>query len=213
TPLAAMLLRLRMMREGKFEGSLQADLERLDASVAFCQKFVQRLLDFSRCAQSRKQPEPIDRTLEAVVGFLSPQFLAKQVRFTLELDGASQARVVADRNQLEALFLILLSNALDAVEPGGRVHVRCRRRETRVEVQVADSGCGIAPDILPRIFEPFFTTKPPGKGTGLGLAIAGNILQEHGGVLRFESAPQQGTTAVVELPLAMEAARATGADS
>ncbi len=203
TPLAAMLLRLRMMREGKFEGSLQADLERLEASVAFCQKFVQRLLDFSRCAQSRKQPELIDSTLEAVAGFLSPQFLSKRVVFTLELDGAAQARVVADRNQLEALFLILLSNALDAVQPGGRVGVSCRRRNAHVEVQVTDSGCGIPPDILPRIFEPFFTTKPPGKGTGLGLAIASNILQEHGGALRFESTFEQGTTATVELPLQM----------
>jgi PAS domain S-box-containing protein len=206
TPLASMLLRLRMMREGKFEGSVDADLGRLEGSVAFCQKFVRRLLDFSRGAQSQKQPEALGTTLEAVAGFLSPQFLAKQVALDLELDGASQTRVLADRNQLEALFLILLSNAIDAVERGGRVRVACRKNGERIEVQVADNGCGIPPELLPRIFEPFFTTKPPGKGTGLGLAIAGNILQEHGGTMRFDSTPQHGTTAVVELPLWREAA-------
>jgi two-component system C4-dicarboxylate transport sensor histidine kinase DctB len=57
---------------------------------------------------------------------------------------------------------------------------------------------------LPHIFEPFFTTKPPGTGTGLGLAIASNILQNHGGSVRFDSAPQRGTTAIVELPLWQE---------
>ncbi len=205
TPLASMLLRLRMMREGKFEGSLEADLARVEASVGFCQKFVQRLLDFSRSSPSRKQPEPLGGTLEAVASFLSPQVLSKQVRLELELNSVDHAQVLADRNQLEALFLILLSNAIDAVEPGGHIRVSCLPRgAARVEVRIADNGCGIEPATLPRVFEPFFTTKPPGKGTGLGLAIAGNILQEHGGSLRLESVPREGTTAVVELPLATE---------
>ncbi len=203
TPLASMLLRLRMMREGKFEGSLEADLARVEASVGFCQKFVQRLLDFSRCAQSRKQPEAIGSTLEAVASFLSPQVLSKKIRLEVQLDSADHARVMADRNQLEALFLILLSNAIDAVGAGGRIQVSCRCDDAkRVEVRIEDNGCGIEPATLSRVFEPFFTTKPPGKGTGLGLAIAGNILQEHGGSLRLESAPRQGTTAIIELPLA-----------
>ncbi len=207
TPLASMLLRLRMMREGKFEGSLEADLARVEASVGFCQRFVQRLLDFSRCTQSRKQPEAVGNTLEAVISFLSLQVLSKKIRLDLELDSADHAQVIGDRNQLEALFLILLSNAIDAVEVGGRIGVRCRRAGVAgVEVRIADDGCGIAPEILPHVFEPFFTTKPPGKGTGLGLAIAGNILQEHGGRMHIESAPQHGTTAVVELPVAARGA-------
>ena len=202
TPLAAMLLRIRMMREGKFEGGLRADLERLESSMVFCQHFVQQLLRFSRSTGWRKQPETVAATLNAVASFLSPQLLAKRVQLTLELDGVDNATVLGDRNQLEALFLILLSNAADAVTEDGRIRVVGRRcGDDRVQVQVRDNGCGMPDEVLPHIFEPFFTTKPLGKGTGLGLAIASNILQNHGGSMRFETAPQRGTAAIVELPL------------
>jgi len=196
-----------MMREGKFEGSLQADLERLESSVVFCQHFVQQLLRFSRAAPWQKQPENIAATLQAVAGFLSPQLVAKRIRLSLDLDGVNGALVLADRNQLEALFLILLSNAADAVRPNGNIRVRCEQPDKQhIEVQIADDGCGIESDVLPHIFEPFFTTKPPGTGTGLGLPIASNIIQNHGGSVRFDSAPQRGTTAIVALPLWQETA-------
>jgi PAS domain S-box-containing protein len=211
TPLAAMLLRLRMMQEGKFEGSLKADLERLASSTLFCQHFVEQLLRFSRSASWGKQPETIAATLKAVASFLSPQLVAKRIQLLLELDGIDGAKVMADRNQLEALFLILLSNAADAVKPDGTIRVSCGRcGDDRVTVHIADNGCGIESRVLPHIFEPFFTTKPPGAGTGLGLAIASNILQNHGGSVRLDSAPQRGTTAVVELPLCRDAGAAAG---
>lgn len=211
TPLAAMLLRIRMMQDGKFEGSLKADLERLESNMLFCQHFVEQLLRFSRSTPWRKQPEAIAATLKAVVSFLSPQLFAKRIQLSLQLDGIDGATVLADRNQLEALFLILLSNAVDAVGPGGNVRVSCGRYgDDRVEIQVVDDGCGIPNDVLPHIFEPFFTTKPPGAGTGLGLAIASSILQNHGGSVRLESVPRRGTTAVVELPLCCEASSPWG---
>jgi PAS domain S-box-containing protein len=209
TPLAAMLLRMRMMREGKFEGSLSADLERLETSMVFCQHFVQQLLRFSRSSPWQKQPESLAATLRAVASFLSPQLVAKRVLLTLDVDGVDGTRVLADRNQLEALFLILLSNAADAVGPDGKIRVICApSAHDSVEVRVADNGCGIDPEILPHIFEPFFTTKAPGVGTGLGLAIASNILQAHGGTVRLDSVPRQGTTAIVNLPVHHEASAA-----
>ena len=202
TPLAAMLLRLRMMREGKFEGSLSADLQRLENSALFCQHFVQELLRFSRTSPASKQPEALAATLQAVVSFLSPQLTARRVRLKLDLGAVNGARIMGDRNQLEALFLILLTNAADAVSADGSITVGCQHTSPQtVEVHVTDNGCGIDSQVLPHIFEPFFTTKPPGAGTGLGLAIASNILQNHGGGLRFDSSPDRGTTAIVELPV------------
>ena len=209
TPLAAMLLRMRMMREGKFEGDLNADLERLETSMVFCQHFVQQLLRFSRSSPWQKQPESIAATLRAVASFLSPQLLAKRVHLELDVENVNGARVLADRNQLEALFLILLSNAADAVGPQGAIRMSCAQSvQNSIEVRVADNGCGIDPEILPHIFEPFFTTKAPGIGTGLGLAIASSILQTHGGSIRFDSMPRQGTTAIVTLPVYQEASAA-----
>ncbi len=206
TPLASMLLRLRMMREGKFEDSLKADLERLESSVSFCQHFVQQLLRFSRVGDVDKQPQALSATLRAVTSFLGPQLLAKRIRLDLALDGCDGAVVKGDKNQLEAVFLILISNAADAVPKDGVIRVNVHPADTgRVLIEIRDNGCGIPAEVLPRIMEPFFTTKPPGVGTGLGLAIATSILEKHNGSMRFDSAPGLGTTVTVELPVAVEA--------
>ncbi len=201
TPLATMLLRVQMMREGARQTS-GADLERLESDIRYCQQFVQRLLEFGRRPYAEKEPQPITSCVSSVATFLAPALLPRDVRLALDLDTADGEKVLADRNLLEALFLILLSNALDAVPDGGEIAVRCNRPgENRVEIQIADEGCGIDPSHLPHVFEPFYTTKGPGKGTGLGLAIARNIVIEHGGSIRIESAKGRGTVAVVELPL------------
>jgi signal transduction histidine kinase len=201
TPLATMLLRVQMMRESA-QHALDSDLERLESDIRYCQQFVQRLLEFGRRPYAEKEPQPITSCLSSVATFLAPALLPRGVRLSLDLDTADGEQVLADRNLLEALFLILLSNALDAVSDGGRIAVRCNRAgENRIEIQIADEGCGIAPAHLPHVFEPFYTTKGPGKGTGLGLAIARNIVIEHGGSIRIESSPGRGTVAAVELPL------------
>jgi PAS domain S-box-containing protein len=201
TPLAAMLLRVQMMRASANGGSPE-ELEQLEASIQFCQQFVRRLLDFSRRPQSAKQPESLSKAIESVVSFLSPQVLAKRVRLALDLVNINGDTVLADRNQIEALFIILLSNALDAVAHDGKIAILSRRaRAGRIEVTVTDDGCGIPSQDMARIFQPFFSTKPAGKGTGLGLALASSIVEEHGGSIRLESAAGAGTTVHVELPI------------
>jgi signal transduction histidine kinase len=115
--------------------------------------------------------------------------------------------VLADREQILQLLLNLLQNAFDALPGGGRVVVSARREGGEVAIAVADSGRGIAPEDLARVFEPYFTTKE--GGTGLGLAIAERIAEEHGGALAVESAPGDGTTFTLRLPVA-GAAEATG---
>lgn len=202
TPLAAMLLRVGMMRERLHGDACAADLQRLDGGLRFCQQFVQRLLEFSRRAPAQKQPEKIPALVQSVVGFLAPSFTAKRARVSLDLEAADGEQVLADRNQLEALFSVLLSNALDAIAPEGTISIQCRRPSAeKLEIRIADNGRGIAASDLPHVFEPFFTTKGPSKGTGLGLAIARNIVQEHGGSISLETRLNQGTTACVELPV------------
>ena len=211
TPLAAMLLRVQMMREQAAGNGFCSDLEELEASVSYCYQFVQRLLTFSRRPQPRKQVERVRPLIESVASFLSPQLLAKRTRLELQLDEADAHTVFGDRNELEALFLILVSNSLDAISREGVVRIRCHGSDaSRLRIEIADTGCGMERDTLAHIFEPFFTTKPPGSGTGLGLAIAANILHEHGGTIAFESAPGRGTTARIELPLCECAAAAQG---
>ena len=115
--------------------------------------------------------------------------------------------VEASEARLGQVFLNLLVNAAQAVPEGG-----ADRHEVRVStlvddagwvvVEVEDSGCGIAADVLPRIFDPFFTTKPSGEGMGLGLSITHGIVHELGGDIAVRSAIDRGTTFSVRLPAA-----------
>lgn len=202
TPLAALLLRVEMMRERMHEARCQEDLVRIEDGLRFCRQFVQRLLEFSRRPAPQKQPEDLAHAVESVVSFLAPSFLAKHAHLNLDLNGSNGGKVFADRNLLEALLSILLSNAADAISEGGDITIRCDRPTPEsLRIEIHDSGCGISPADLDHVFEPFFTTKGPGRGTGLGLPIARNIVVEHGGSINLESAPEQGTTAIVELPV------------
>jgi signal transduction histidine kinase len=103
----------------------------------------------------------------------------------------------------------LAMNAIDAMSKrGGRLTVTTRRvlrldKSGWVQIEVADSGCGIAPEDLPNIFDPFFTTKHESTervGTGLGLSIVHQIIQEHGGTVEARSTVGTGTTFLITLP-------------
>ena len=116
----------------------------------------------------------------------------------------------ADFGQLRQAFMNILLNACDAMPSGGTltltVHFFAGSRD--VEIAVADTGAGIAPEALSRIFDPFFTTKE--KGTGLGLSVVYGIVEKHGGSMQVESRVGQGTTMTIRLPLAEDGARARG---
>ena len=203
TPLASMLLRVQMMRErADTQDGVSEDLRHLEQTIGFCQQFVRRLLDFSRRPSFTPEPEAVAPVVQAVLGFLSPPFLVKRARVVFDNAGMGELRVLVDRNNLETLLLILLSNALDAIADGGSISVQLEdAAEGKIGIVIADNGYGIAESDQKRVFEPFFTTKPIGKGTGLGLAIAKNIVTEYGGSIRLESAPGAGTRAVVTLPI------------
>ena len=137
-----------------------------------------------------------------MLGFLSPSFLAKKASLVFLEGELAQTKVLADRNNLETLLLILLSNALDAIADEGTINIELRSTEDDcLDIVIADNGCGISAAHQGHMFEPFFTTKPIGKGTGLGLAIAKNIVSEHGGEIRLESTAGKGTRAIVRLPV------------
>ena len=115
-----------------------------------------------------------------------------------------------DRQQIRQVLLNLLLNAIEAMGPaGGRLIVKTHRLtksggDSWVQVEVTDTGCGIAPGDLDHIFDPFYTTKHASderEGTGLGLTIVHQIVQEHGGHITVDSAINRGTTFLVNLPI------------
>jgi len=106
------------------------------------------------------------------------------------------------RSSIDQVFLNLLANAAQAISGPGTIAIETRRDGGTAIVSIADSGPGIAPDIIDRIFDPFFTTKPVGEGTGLGLSISYEIVKKHGGEIRAESPAGGGAVFTVRLPIA-----------
>lgn len=199
SPLAALLLRVQLMRE---RANGDGDLAQLEDGLKFCRHFVQKLLEFAHMGPVDKTNQDLGATVESVASFFQPVVLSKRAQMVTDTSQAKGSQVFADRNLLETVLLILLSNALDAIPVGGNIQVSCRPTPGSIEVAVHDDGPGISEANLTHVFEPFFTTKEPGKGTGLGLAIAKNFVAEHGGSIRIESETGHGATAYLDLPLA-----------
>jgi two-component system NtrC family sensor kinase len=117
--------------------------------------------------------------------------------------------IMADPHQLQQVFVNIIGNARQAIEPiqrEGRIVVRTQTSNGWATIEFEDNGPGIRPEHLARIFDPFFTTKPAGKGTGLGLSLSYGLIQEHGGRISARSELGHGATFTIELPVAVNVA-------
>ena len=175
----------------------------------------QQLLAFSR--KQMMMPRLMDmNTVVSEFGKMLPRLIGEDIRVTVT-QGEGLWKVKADPVQIEQLIMNLAVNARDAMPRGGslvvetsniqvdeaycRLHLGMQPGE-HVMLTVSDTGCGIAPEVLPRIFEPFFTTKEHGKGTGLGLSTVYGIVKQSGGTVNVYSEPEHGTVFKVYLPRA-----------
>jgi two-component system NtrC family sensor kinase len=167
--------------------------------AARVRRIVQDLRDFSRPGDAEWKSVDlhacIDSTLNVVWNEI--KYKAEVVREYGELP-----LVECLPFQLNQVFLNLLVNAAQAIPERGTITLRTTGNGDRVSIAVADNGIGMPPEVRDRIFDPFFTTKPIGKGTGLGLSVAYGIIEKHGGRIDIDTAPGEGTTFTVTLPVA-----------
>jgi signal transduction histidine kinase len=193
------------VRDGK-AGDPDDYLARIAAEVQRIDRTVRELLDFARPGGPSLAAIDLAAAVDASLRLAGVQARFRDVQVDLDLPEALP-RVMADEHGLAQVLLNLLLNAGDAM--GGRGALRLSARAgagSRVFLEVADRGPGIAPEDLPRVFDPFFTTKEPGKGTGLGLAICHRIMESFGGEIAAANVPGGGAA----FTLAFREAVATG---
>ncbi len=160
---------------------------------------VRNLRDFARLDEAEFQEIDLNAALATTANMLRHELGSRQV--ALRTDFGDLPPVPCQPGKLNQVFLELLQNAAHACRAGGAIELRTRvLPEGQAQIEIADDGCGIRPEDLPRVFEPFFTTKPVGQGTGLGLAVAYGTVRDHGGTLDIESEPGLGTRVCVRLP-------------
>jgi signal transduction histidine kinase len=205
-------------RAAKDNPAVQENAAEIEQAVEQGKSVVRSMLGYSREAADDGQPYHVAELVENVVTLLGKQFLSG-ITLTLELEpGLPPVRVPKAR--LEQILLNLIVNASEAMNGQGKLLLAARRAEPgggafilapreagqHIEVVVADSGAGIAPEVRSRVFEPFFTTKNVGaaRGTGLGLSMVHTIAREDGLGIALESAPGKGATFRIVIPVATE---------
>ncbi|MBK8170910.1 MAG: HAMP domain-containing protein [Sandaracinaceae bacterium] len=206
-PLAAILGLVDLMRQGGLDSAEEKEfLSRIHGETERIHRIIRDLLDFARHGQRDAKDDASVANVRAVVddavSLVAPQKDLRAIVIEREIADVPDVRGSSDR--LTQVVLNLLLNAADAMQGAGVIRISVEHDATAETVRliVSDTGPGIAKDILPRLFEPFVTSKPAGEGTGLGLAVCHTLVEEMGGTLRAENAPDGGARFTVALRLA-----------
>jgi PAS domain S-box-containing protein len=204
-PLGAIHLAATMLLE-RPEVRTRKHLETIHRSAARMDHLIGDLLDMASIQAGRLaiecKPEDPEAILREVLESHEP--MTKEKGLTLVRSGELlDVEVRADRNRILQVFGNLIGNAIKFCRPGDTITIRGERRGEEVELAVADTGPAISDAERPHIFEPYWSAKKYAKqGMGLGLYISKGIVDAHGGRIRVESAPGEGTTFYFTIPLA-----------
>jgi PAS domain S-box-containing protein len=203
-PLNSLTIHLQLIARKLKKLKASKDTESLVESVDVCRAEVARLDGIIAHFLEAIRPQPPDlaeldlaEVLAEVLRFQQREFADRRIAVEVEASGDLPV-VMADRNQLKQVFFNLAKNALEAMEPGGRLKIRARADDESVFLLFGDSGSGIKQEDLVRVFQPYHTTKPGGHG--LGLMIVQRILREHGGQVGIESKEGVGTVVTLQFP-------------
>jgi len=173
-------------------------LDIVDDEVSSSNKIINDLLGFSRVGKPAVSPARIEGVVDDA---LSRLVALEHVEVVKKLD-AGLPEVSIDTDQIRQVLVNIIMNAVQAMPEGGRLTLSARERNKFLEVGIADSGCGIAREVIGKVFDPLFTTRA--KGIGLGLAVCKTIVERHGGTIDVESRVGKGTTFTIRLPLKAE---------
>ena len=191
-PLGGIQLYASMLRRDlEGDAAKVRTLDRILGAISGLDNLVEDMLAFGREIEPRRRLQPLGPLVEQALDFIRGTVAEKGLRVELRFDGMVVAEV--DGEMMQRVFLNILSNAVQAVGPGGRIAVDGSGRT----LVFSDNGPGIPPEILEKIFTPFLTSKT--KGTGLGLAIAHKIVEAHGGAIEAKNGPEGGAVFTIRL--------------
>lgn len=205
-PLSGILIYAELLKEElKDNPALQNDVQEIINQTLRCKKIVSELLEFSRQSIGKPSYFHLEELINLCLNMLIKQALFHDIKVIKNIQ-PDMPKMYGDMGQLQQVFINLFINAADAMQGKGTLTVEASfdQDKNKFIIKVSDTGPGIPEELRNKVFDIFFTTKPAGKGTGLGLSISQNIVNLHGGSIRFECPPEGGTTFIVELPLKAE---------
>jgi two-component system, NtrC family, sensor kinase len=170
-----------------------------------CKSITEKLLDFSRCGEIKRERTDLAGLIQGVVEMVRHMGKYRQKKIVFLPREAVLAHV--DAQEIKQVVLNLVVNALDCMAEHGTLKIDLRHAGGMAEMVFADDGCGMPPEVLENIFEPFFTRRRVGKGTGLGLSITHRIVSQHHGEIHAVS-PGEGLGATFSVRLPVQAREA-----
>lgn len=185
-------------------GNLGRLISKTREGVQRVASIVQNLRGIARTGPTRKEEVQLGELIASAIEMAHGQLRRSKIEVKVEVQEGMR-KIPCVPNQITQVLLNLLINAAQAIQAtgrpeGGTIRVSASSKRGAQVVEVADDGCGIEEEHLPRLFDPFFTTKPVGEGTGLGLAISHGIVSGHGGQIEVESRPGKGSLFRITLP-------------
>lgn len=171
----------------------------IESSVDRASNIIDNLLNFSRMSSDVEEEVDIKEVVQNILSLEKKVMEKQNIKLILEFN----EKIVCSINEesLKHIVINLISNAIDAMQKGGTLNIKCNKNDDKIYFSISDTGIGIKKEDLDNIFHPFFTTKSPGKGTGLGLYIVYNEVQKFGGEIKALSEENKGTTFKLILPL------------
>ena len=155
-------------------------------------------MNFSKPGNPILRDRDINESVNAVCAFHENVFAERHVTLHKALDPACPI-LRFDPDQIRQVLINLVQNALDSMPDGGELTVMTRVQDDHVEIVIADTGHGMATEVLENLFQPFFTTKV--GGTGLGLSVSQKVAHTHGGDILVQSKPGAGSSFTIQLPI------------
>lgn len=203
-PLSSISLNLELI-EDEVEHLPRGSRENVRRLLAAIHKEIDNLADitesylrFAKLPPFRWEKADLNEVMSEVIFFARPEIEQRGITVTHRFD-RSLGSVRLDKRQFKFAVMNLITNALEAMTPGGRLRIRTRAEDGEAKIMIADTGVGIRREEMDKIFDPFYTTKQ--GGTGLGLSLARRIIESHGGRIACESIPMVGTTFTLALPV------------
>ncbi len=174
-------------------------LVNIDQETNRARDVVQGLLEFAREKEFERRPFHLAAVVDRAIMLVRSQVPSLvAIKSTI----ASDLLLPMDAQRMQEVFINLILNGAQAITGSGEITLSAAFLDAgeRVVIEVHDTGSGIPQEIQARLFDPFFTTKSVGEGTGLGLSITYGIIERHQGKIRVKSAPDKGTSFLIELP-------------
>jgi two-component system, NtrC family, sensor kinase len=194
------LERLLKAPEEADKGVVVNYLKMIQEEAFRCKNITEKLLDFSRCNDIKRERTDLAGLIQGVVEMI--RHIGKYTGKNIIFHPREAVMAHVDAQEIKQVVLNLIVNALESMGATGTLKIDARYNQGMAEMAFTDNGCGMPPAVLENIFEPFFTKRRDGKGTGLGLSITHRIVnQHHGEIMARSPGTDQGSTFTVRLPI------------